>query len=287
MPKRSLNQRRFPLLDQRLIPLRLPTISEAERDRSTEAAGETPQAPAAEVMATMPTRCPPGVVLQHPHEADPLYHQDWTQVQGSGWDDEKWEREQQLRERRSVLIREKLTAGFSVFYKSSGNSMWPLVQSGDACMFHPIQAVTAEGPFPIQKGRSEIGVGDIVFCQVQPSLRYYAHIVRAVKGAHEYKIGNIKGHINGWCYREHIFGILVDVQVVSDTDGQYYSRPHPKALFEEVSQLVERDRWNDTARNLCMPLGMPGWNSYASSSSEQRSGSLPVRTTPQGWNSWD
>ena len=273
MPKRSLNQRRFP--KRSLIPLRLPAIGETE----------APQAPAAEVMATMPTRCPPDAVLQHPHEADHMYHQDWTRVQGSGSDNEKWELELKLRERRDGLLREKLTAGFSVFYKSSGNSMWPLVHSGDACTFHPIQAVTrGEGQFPIFKGRSEIGVGDIVFCQVQPSLRYYAHIVRAVKGAHESSIGNIKGLINGWCYREHIFGILVDVQVVSDTDGQYYSRPHPKELFEEVSQLVEHGR-NDKARYLCMPSGMPGCNSYASSSSEQRSGSLPVRTTPQGWNS--
>ena len=143
-----------------------------------------------------------------------------------------------------------------VFYKSSGNSMWPLVQSGDACTFHPIQAVTAkEGKYSIQKEASEIDVGDIVFCRVQPSQYFYAHIVHEVKWHFQqrpsYYIGNIQGRINGWCYREHIFGILVDVQVFSG--GEYFSRPHPKKLFEKVSALVEDDRWNDTARDLCLP----------------------------------
>ena len=38
-----------------------------------------------------------------------------------------------------------IVPGRSVFYKSTGSSMWPLVQSEDACTFHPIQAVTAKG----------------------------------------------------------------------------------------------------------------------------------------------
>ena len=72
--------------------------------------------------------------------------------------------------------------GRSVFYKSSGNSMWPLVQSDDACTFHPIQAVTAmDGRHGVQKEASEIGVGDIVFCQVQRSQQYYAHIVLMIE----------------------------------------------------------------------------------------------------------
>ena len=42
------------------------------------------------------------------------------------------------------LIREDFEAGLAVFYRSTGSVMWPLVQSHDACIFHPIQAVTAE-----------------------------------------------------------------------------------------------------------------------------------------------
>ena len=135
--------------------------------------------------------------------------------------------------------------------------MWPLVQSDDACTLHPIQAVTAkEGAHSVQKEASEIGVGDIVFCQVQPSQQYYTHIVLDVGWCFwskepKYWIGNIQGRRNGWCYREHIFGVLVEVQVWSDP--RYASRPHPKKLYEEVRSLINADRWNSTAAKLCEP----------------------------------
>ena len=140
--------------------------------------------------------------------------------------------------------------------------------------FHPIQAVTAKGgKYSIQKEASEIDVGDIVFCRVQPKQHFYAHIVHNVHRHYvqrpQYSIGNIQGHINGWCYREHIFGILVDVQVFSD--GQYYSRPHPKKLFEKVSALVvgeNADRWNGKAGELCAPSREPP-SSGAQSSGQQ------------------
>ena len=132
--------------------------------------------------------------------------------------------------------------------------MYPMVQPGDFCTFHPIPS----HPGSFHKELSEIGVGDVVFCQVQPSQLYYASIVHEVQKGwdghpaagprQKYLIGNIQRHIHGWCYRENIFGILVDVQVLSDTG--YYSRPLPNTLFEEVSQLVGR------ARDLCLPLQM-------------------------------
>ena len=108
----------------------------------------------------------------------------------------------------------------------------------------------------IQKEASEIDVGDIVFCQVQPSGLFYAHIVHEVQiQPPKYQIGNTEGHINGWCHREHIFGILIDVEVWSE--GQYFSRPFPKELFEKVARLVQEDRWNDAACELCLPLPNP------------------------------
>jgi hypothetical protein len=211
-----------------------------------------------DIMLTMPTRCLPDVVLEHPHQAHPRYHQDWTLVEGSDRDPEQWELEHQLRDRRNLLIQKQLVAGLSVFYKSSGQSMWPLVQSGDACTFHPIQAVTAKaGTYSIQKEASKIDVGDVVFCIVQPKRLFYAHLVHQIQQCYhrkepKYFIGNIEGTFyNGWCYREHIFGVLVDVQVFSD--GAYYSRPHPKNLFKTISALVTYDRWNSAAYNLCVP----------------------------------
>jgi hypothetical protein len=199
------------------------------------------------------------VVLEGPHEAAPSFHEEWTFVPGSKCDPEKWEQELRLRDARNRLIREYLIEGRSVFYKSSGSSMWPLVQANDGCSFYPTQAVTAkDGVHSIQKGASEICVGDIVFCQVQRSQQYYDHLVLDVEQSYyheepKYWIGNIQRHFNGWCLREHIFGILVDVQVWSDRAGQYHSRPLPKMVFAEVQPLVKEHRWNLAAARLCEP----------------------------------
>ena len=136
---------------------------------------------------TRPTRCPPDVVLSAPTDADEQYQQDWTIVPGSRWDDEKWERENELRDRRSALIRTKLEAGCSVFFSSSGNSMWPLIQSGDYVTLLPCRAVTAAmARSGVQgvvspKGPSEVNVGDVVFCKIRETQRYYTHFVLEVQ----------------------------------------------------------------------------------------------------------
>ena len=176
---------------------------------------------AAEAMRTKPTRLP-DLILQSPHEAVPSLHEDWTLVEGSGIDPEKLEKELKLRDSRNRMIHEYLRDGRSVFYKSSGTSMWPLVQSHDGCTFHPIQAVAdMDGRHAVNKEASEIGVGDIVFCQVQRSQQYYSHLVLWIEqDLHakepKYWIGNICQRVNGWCFREHIYGILVEVQVEYD-----------------------------------------------------------------------
>ena len=129
-----------------------------------------------------------------------------------------------------------------------------MVQSGDACTFRPIQAVTSkDGEFSIHKEASEIDVGDIVFCQVGTPFhqRFYAHIVHNIEWGQKYWIRNIPGRINGWCFKEHIFGILVDVQVLQD--GHWHSRPLPKTAFAEVQELIENNHWNRAAATLCKP----------------------------------
>ena len=97
---------------------------------------------AAEAMKCYPQRRVP-VMLSSPHEAAPPFHEDWTIIDGSSRDPDKWELELRLRGVRNRLIREDLEAGLAVFYRSTGSSMWPLVQSHDGCTFHPIQAATA------------------------------------------------------------------------------------------------------------------------------------------------
>ena len=209
-----------------------------------------------EVMKSRPTRLP-HVLLTSPHEAAPPFHADWTIVPDSWSDPEAWEKELRLRHARNKMIRDYLSEGYPVFYCSSGDSMWPMVQSGDGCLFHPIQAVTAaDGVHTVLKEESEIGKGDIVFCIVQPTQQYYAHIVLDKEWAwydkeYKYWLGNIQGHFNGWCLRQHIFGILVDVEVW--WDGDYHSRPLPKTVFAEVQPLVQEDRWNSAAAKFCEP----------------------------------
>ncbi len=130
-------------------------------------------------MKTMPTRLPDHV-LEGKHQATPDFQIDRTIPEDTTLHvDQRWELEQWRRDRRNRLIVANLTEGLTVFYMSSGSSMWPLVQSNDACLFHPIQAVTGAGF--IQKAESDIDVGDIVFCQVQPSNQYYAHLVLEIE----------------------------------------------------------------------------------------------------------
>ena len=53
-----------------------------------------------------------------------------------------------------------------------------------------------------------------MFCRVQPKGYYYAHLVHTKKwdaqtASGKFWISNLKRHINGYCYMEHIFGKLI------------------------------------------------------------------------------
>ena len=91
---------------------------------------------------------------------------------------------------------------------------------------------------------------------MQRSNQYYAHIILSIEHDYhakeeKYWIGNIEQRHNGWCFREHIYGILVDVQV--EWEGHYYSRPLPKSVYEQVQGLVKDYRWCHSAWSLCEP----------------------------------
>jgi hypothetical protein len=145
----------------------------------------------------MPIRLPPFVLTDsHEVRANPQLDKDWTLS-------DDWDVELQRRYQRNVMCKEQLLAGRSICYRSGGNSLWPRVQSNDLCTYAP---VTAEVP---------IEVDDIVFCEVQPNDRFYAHLVKAIQvGEWEdtaYIISNARGRENGWCYRRHIYGKLFEV----------------------------------------------------------------------------
>ena len=111
------------------------------------------------------------------------------------------------RDVRNCMKKDMLMSGRSVQYRSSGNSLTPVVYSGDVTMWEPVT------------DHSTLVVGDIVFCHVQDpphAPRFYGHAIHHIGKYGErtyYDIGNLKDpiHMNGWCYAEHIYGVLFEV----------------------------------------------------------------------------
>jgi hypothetical protein len=88
-----------------------------------------------------------------------------------------------------------LRAGKTVQFRPHGDSMRPLIKSG--------QLVTCE---PLQQPPK---VGDIVLCLV--GTKQYVHLVKAL-GSGSVQIGNNHGKINGWASLYNVFGIVVKVE---------------------------------------------------------------------------
>lgn len=80
---------------------------------------------------------------------------------------------------------EKLQNGETVTFNPKGNSMTPLIRSG--------QEVTVA---PVDPEHSVFKVDDIVLCKVKGKL--FLHKVYATREDGSYLIGNNKGFKNGW-----------------------------------------------------------------------------------------
>ena len=107
------------------------------------------------------------------------------------------------RKQRNELIKENLLAGENVCYRSSGWSLFPRVWSNDQTTYEPVTSA------------EQVEVGDIVFCEVQPGNRFYAHLVKDKtwwRGEDQwcFTISNAEGRENGWCLIEHMYGKLVE-----------------------------------------------------------------------------
>ena len=159
-----------------------------------------PPAGAAPPHAPMPTRRPP-VIIFGGHEVHPSLETDWTLGTGD------FDVEKALRQHRNVLVMNMLKSGRSAQFRSSGNSLWPMVKSGDVTIYEPVV------------DHSLLKVGEVVFCRVQTSNYFYAHMIHNIgtwDGVTYWDIGNANNppHINGWCYAEHIFGRLMETSRV-------------------------------------------------------------------------
>ena len=68
-----------------------------------------------------------------------------------------------------------------------------------------------------------------------------------------YWIGNIRGRSNGWCLRQHLHGIVIQVYADAppEVSGQlYWYRPFPQPIFQRVTALIEQGRYNQ-AQDMC------------------------------------
>lgn len=88
---------------------------------------------------------------------------------------------------------EKLKNGETVSFRPRGNSMSPLIKSGQLVTIQPL---------------SEIEVGDIVLCKVNGC--EYLHLIKAIQGDRA-QIGNNKGKINGWTNINKIYGKCIKI----------------------------------------------------------------------------
>lgn len=81
--------------------------------------------------------------------------------------------------------KEKLLAGETIITSEKGNSMIPLIKSGQE---HELS--------PVVDWKTEIQVGDIVYCKVAG--RHFTHLVKAIDPIKGCQIANNHGYINGW-----------------------------------------------------------------------------------------
>jgi hypothetical protein len=89
---------------------------------------------------------------------------------------------------------EKLQNGEIFITSEKGNSMVPLIKSGQEHELAPISWEEAE-------------IGDIVYCKVKGN--FYTHLVKSKDEQRGLLIGNNKGGINGWT--KSVYGKVVQI----------------------------------------------------------------------------
>lgn len=89
---------------------------------------------------------------------------------------------------------ERLLNGETFTTSEKGNSMVPLIKSGQEHILAPISI-------------EEINVGDIVYCKVKG--KFYTHLVTAIDPKKGCQISNNKGVINGWT--NQVYGKVIDI----------------------------------------------------------------------------
>jgi len=89
---------------------------------------------------------------------------------------------------------ERLLKGETFTTSEKGNSMMPLIKSGQDHVLAPVKL-------------DELARGDIVYCKVKGN--FYTHLVKAVSTDKGALIGNNKGNINGWT--KQVYGRVIKI----------------------------------------------------------------------------
>lgn len=89
---------------------------------------------------------------------------------------------------------ERLQNNETFITSERGNSMSPIIKSGQNHQLSPIQL-------------HDVVVGDVVYCKVRGN--FYTHLVKAINNKKGILIGNNKGGINGWT--RQVYGKVTEI----------------------------------------------------------------------------
>lgn len=96
-------------------------------------------------------------------------------------------------------IVQELSEGRSVTLRPKGNSMTPIIKSGQRIVLAPVDS-------------QDVRVGDAVLAKVKG--RYFIHKVTAIGDDGRFQISNNHGHVNGWS--RQVYGRVTEI---GENDG--------------------------------------------------------------------
>lgn len=97
----------------------------------------------------------------------------------------------------NAITAQKLREGEPCIIQGFGQSMTPILKSGQCVIAEPVG------------GDTSLNKGDIVPCKVNG--HFYLHKILAVKNGKTFQIGNNHGHVNGWASRNTIYGKVSEI----------------------------------------------------------------------------
>jgi len=101
-----------------------------------------------------------------------------------------------LFDKENVHTANKLLKGETCLIQGFGQSMTPILKSGQVCEISPID------------DHSTLEKNDIVLCKVRG--HYYLHLISAIKG-NQFQISNNHKHVNGWIIKKNIYGKVTKI----------------------------------------------------------------------------